>query len=464
MRKTDTDFRVGRRHHRRRLIETSSQKFEKHETHEPQDKVIESGNGDDGNLTIVLDCNALKQKAIKNNEEMRRKLTEVAGKARKAAHHAIHEASDIFANLRASVQLQPGGRLVVSIRRDTLHGAAILLGLIVLLSLAGKVILRFLQEIGFGWSGNSSGRKSKVIRDRSLGGREVRISSSNNPRFGANRSSSAFKQTSDPVFGARSPNPLDDVRQFSRSEKTLLANKAAPTAVKRQSQLPAWWPPPESYYPVNEEAKERGRREAQIYLQGMLDRRLGGEDFTEHNIMELCQMCRKNGVSVTVPTTNTRDALYRAASNVALSSCARGGSFILGVAPTSTPQFLSNFASAIGIDDERAARIISAAVAARMRSSFMQAWAFLKQSRQIDAKKELGATAAILSVFFLGPDSAEVDMVAQGIVPRLELTDRQQLFSIFRDSGGEVTKSVAAAALGLNNVESGSSPSPNYEP
>lgn len=139
--------------------------------------------------------------------------------------------------------------------------------------------------------------------------------------------------------------------------------------------------------------------------------------FVAHTHEQLRQLCRTSGVQVSIEPTNIRDTLYRASVNFVLNVCSRcdiiNPSFwsislfstkrhllillfppilwnLLAVplflfrAPTysssidingeDASRFLAGFAENIGLQNVRAATIVSAAIAARTRSCLLQAW------------------------------------------------------------------------------------------
>ncbi|KAG7018491.1 hypothetical protein SDJN02_20360, partial [Cucurbita argyrosperma subsp. argyrosperma] len=110
---------------------------------------------------------------------------------------------------------------------------------------------------------------------------------------------------------------------------------------------------------------------------------------------------RTSGVKVSFNTENMCDSFYRASVDFVLNIYSR-----TPVPPNSVlingedgPNFVAGLAEDIGIENVRAARIVSAAVAARMRSCFLQAWALVMQDRQSEANAELLKICYIIQIF-----------------------------------------------------------------
>ncbi|XP_065627501.1 uncharacterized protein LOC112003370 isoform X2 [Quercus suber] len=91
----------------------------------------------------------------------------------------------------------------------------------------------------------------------------------------------------------------------------------------------------------------------------------------EGDIIQLCQICRTSGVRVSFDSTNTRDSFYRASVDFVLNVCRRAPTHCTSVQIDGEDawKFVAGLAENIC-----AAIIVSAAVAARTRSRFLQAW------------------------------------------------------------------------------------------
>ncbi|CAI5959979.1 unnamed protein product [Closterium sp. NIES-65] len=75
------------------------------------------------------------------------------------------------------------------------------------------------------------------------------------------------------------------------------------------------------------------------------------------------------------------------------------------------PLFLACLAAAVRLPSPRALTMVLAALAARTRSSFLQAWALVKQNRRSEAEEELQRLASIATTLPPPPNSAEMETV-----------------------------------------------------
>ncbi|CAK9141619.1 unnamed protein product [Ilex paraguariensis] len=109
----------------------------------------------------------------------------------------------------------------------------------------------------------------------------------------------------------------------------------------------------------------------------MMDNRISGKDILEDDIIQqLRRICRISGVRVLIDTANVRDSFYRASVDFVLKICERvtHQSPFVEIDGEDARQFIARLADNIGLENTRAARMVSAAVAARTRSCFLQAW------------------------------------------------------------------------------------------
>lgn len=112
-------------------------------------------------------------------------------------------------------------------------------------------------------------------------------------------------------------------------------------------------------------------------------------------------------------------------------------------------QFLAGFAENIGLENVRAATIVSAAVAARTRSCLLQAWALEMQGKHVDALGELSKICLLLRIFPPEESSPEMEMVSRGLEKHLKLEQRKHLMFLFGKVCSEDSHGIAREALGL---------------
>ncbi|RDX73414.1 hypothetical protein CR513_46985, partial [Mucuna pruriens] len=339
---------------------------------------------------------------------------------------------DAYRDLQTLVTLDHNRRLLVSCRPSTLHfvGTSAALGL-----LAFSVFTALAQLLSRFWAwrrGASSYAPLVVRRDRSLGGKEVVV---------------AWGQRSD--TNPLSPPLRDSVKRFPKNK------------VRFQRKLPKWWPTVinanASVFDANEQ--EEYKREAYRVVRAITNSRLGGNDIMENDIIQLRQLCRTSGVQVSIEPTNVRDSLYRASVNFVLNVCSRAPTYStsIDINGEDAPQFLAGFAENIGLEDVRAAIIVSAAVASRTRSCLLQAWALEMQGKHVDAMVELSKICLLLRIFPPEESSPEMEMVSRGLEKHLKLEQRKHLMFLFGKVCGEDSHRIAREALGLMHSQNGCS-------
>ncbi|KAK7343233.1 hypothetical protein VNO77_11823 [Canavalia gladiata] len=334
---------------------------------------------------------------------------------------------DAYRDLQTLVTLDHNRRLVVSCRPSTLH----FMGTWAALSFLSFSVVRALVQLAFrfgSWSRNASNYRPLMRRDRSLGGKEVVV---------------GWGQRSD----AKPPaNPLSPP-----------VNRSAKNKVRFQRKLPKWWPITVNsngvVFDLNE--KEEYRRETYRLVRAIIDSRMGGNDIMENDIIQLRQLCRTSGVQVSVEPTNIRDSLYRASVNFVLNECSRVPTYStsIDINGEDARQFLAGFAENIGLENVRAATIVSAAVAARTRSFLLQAWALEIQGKHVDALVELSKICLLLRIFPPEESSAEMEMVSRGLERHLKLEQRKHLMFLYGKVCSEDSHRIAREALGLTHYQ-----------
>lgn len=284
----------------------------------------------------------------------------------------------------------------------------------------------------FLWGRSGFGNGPVVVRrDRSLGGREVVVGSGvsveRNVRISGN-----------PLSPASSVN----VRASERVQRNRFR--------QLEKKLPKWWPVSVER-PAFVMNKLEYQREADRLIRVIVDNRMKGKDIMEDDIVQLRQICRTSGVSVSFDTTNTRDSFYRASVDFVLNVCSRSPSHSTSVQidGEDARQFVAGIAESIGLENIRAARIVSAAVAARTRSRFLQAWALEMQGKHAEAKLELSKICLMLRIFPPEDSSPEMEMVARGLEKHLKLEQREYLLTVLIGVCGEGSHRSATEALGL---------------
>ncbi|CAN0923121.1 hypothetical protein LINGRAHAP2_LOCUS33413 [Linum grandiflorum] len=349
----------------------------------------------------------------------------------------ISAGRDAYRDLRTLVSYDENNRIVFSCRKSTVRftGMFLLCGFVLVTSVRVLVglALAIRRRVGF--------RREKVVvrRDRSLGGREVVVATA------AERDGVAMPKRK--KFGVLD-NPLSSL------SLAMEGNDWGKYLGRRQDKLPKWWPVTVGGY-VSNDNQEEHQREAKRLIRVII---------VEIKMIKLRRICRTSGVKVSFDTTNTRDALFRALIDFVLNMCCSNPSYnrVLEIDGEGVQEFIAGLAENIGLENVRAARIVSAAVAARTHSCFLQAWAFDVQGKHSEAVLELSSICSVLQTFPPDESSAEMEMVAEGLGKHLKMEQREALLTMFLDAcSSKECHRTAADALGLKlSSEDSSSTSP----
>ncbi|XP_058771957.1 uncharacterized protein LOC131645761 [Vicia villosa] len=332
----------------------------------------------------------------------------------------VSSGKDAYRDLQTLFTLDENRRVVVSCRPSTIH----FVGTSAALTLVAFSVLRVLVDLVSRlapWRRNASGYdKAMVRRDRSLGGKEVVVGLG--PRSGVTA-------------------PI---------KRSLKSNKVAV-----QRKLPKWWPivnnSSHSGFDFDLNEQEEYKRDAYRLVRAIIDSRMAAKDISESDIIQLRQLCRNSGVQVSVEPANIRDSLYRTSVNFVLDACSSAPTYATSVSiyGEDSQQFLAGFAENIGVENVRAATIVSAAVASRTRACLLQAWALEIQGKHVDALGELSKMCLILQVFPPEESSPEMEMVSRGLAKHLKLEQRKHLMYLFGKVCSEDSHGIAREALGL---------------
>ncbi|EPS65535.1 hypothetical protein M569_09246, partial [Genlisea aurea] len=395
---------VRRRHHRRRLLKYSPNRNPETSPLIRSTPPITILKLSDNGLQITLSSpsNSL--------EKVESKLNQIIECGREA-----------FFDLRTLVTFDEDyGRVSISCRRSTVE---FFIGLFI----SGFLVVLIIRNV---FKLRKNGRQALVYRrDRSLGGREVLV--------GTGHSNWSSKLTS---------NPLDSVSISDYHQK----KRGIIQGMSRKEKLPQWWP---QFHDSSGEAPntEGYQRIANQLVQGIVDRRVSGEDISMDDIVQLRYLCKAHRVNVSISTANTRDSLYRVSVNFTLNYCE--GTLkefaSIQIGDEGAREFVAGLADNIGINAIQASRMVSGAVAARTHSKILQAWALEVQNKHSEALEELSKVCTIHRVFPPERNSAEMEMVFRGLAKSLTPEQREHILDLFISLGAEDTSESLAEALGL---------------
>lgn len=400
---------------------------------------------DDDTVVLTLDLQHVKQRAESLTETAKRSLHASAVRVVRLGNVMANDGRMFLDDLRSSVSIQKDRRIVISLRRSSVDFALTALLWAALLITAWKLLCKAAKKYRWGWE-ESFGPRAVIKRDRSLGGREVYV--------GKNRASDqrARKEKQNLENSRRKLNPLDTV-ETSRSERDLIKQRESKSSRKVESQLPEWWPAgPISSMSSSHVGDHATQEKASLLLKMIIAKRSAGQDFEADDMLQLYHMWKYSGSNVAFESTYVRDSFYRAAVSMALSSCGRSGNLGMDLGGEKAAEFLVGLAGSINLDAERAAIMVNAAIAARTRSTFLQAWALYVQGKVVEAEEELARLSYILAALPPGADSPEMEMVAQGLGKHLSVDERSRLLQVYVKAGGSSTERAAAEALGLHST------------
>ncbi|XP_055814053.1 uncharacterized protein LOC129883403 isoform X2 [Solanum dulcamara] len=322
----------------------------------------------------------------------------------------VHSGRAAIEDMQTLIRIDSdAGRVSFSCSRSTVKFLATL----VVSSFLVIFTLRAIFKLVRGLPLNSRNNNVELVykRDRSLGGREVLVAKNE----AIDRKKPNVLDSDDRNSNWDWDRDRDSPIRFSRSRK-----KKSPV-----EQLPKWWPVSSSGSDqVGAENQQEYQRMANRLIRAILDNRMTGKDILADDIIQLRRIGRTSNVKVSFDTENARDNLYRVAVDFILNYCestASQSAFVL-IDGEEAQKFIAGLADNVGLESTRAARMVSAAVAARTRSRFLQAW-------------------------------PEMEMVARGLEKHLKVDQREFLMNSLLDVCGDETRRSVAEALGLIYLE-----------
>jgi len=428
---------AGRRHHRRKE-EIAGRSWNRN-SFASKDK------GDD-KVEINIDLEEIKQKAGDAVAAAKNALQTSLHHAEQASRSFVQEGAQAWKELGSSVAVQNDKRIVIAVRCSTIEFAGCALLWIIFSVILAQFLLVLAKRFQWGWEESFNWPRLSQVRDRSLGGKEVVVSKGIKLWESRPVQKPANKET-------RGLGPLDSVIANPHSEKELHQlrnNKVTPKLknVQGGGQLPVWWLASDPSPSMHPEVIMQAQRDTRILLHDMMEKRINGIDFAEEDICKLQQLCRDSGAKVSFDIANTRDSFYRSAIQVVLNACSSTGSLSLEFGNEEPTSFIAGLANNIGLSAEKAATMVIAAMAARTRAGFLQAWALHMQGKPREADEELQKLVRMHATFSSNPNSAEMELVARGL-SYLGVEERRELLIRYTAIGGSQTESIAREALGL---------------
>ncbi|URE40448.1 hypothetical protein MUK42_06154 [Musa troglodytarum] len=392
------------------------------------------------NLELSIDPSAIAARASAAAGRLRRSSEESLRRFLSAGEEAYHD-------LRTSVRVDRSrNRVVFSCRESSL----LFVSNLFLWSFVAVLAARALVWLGLGFRSRwRFGDWAVIRRDRSLGGREVVVGRTFRGRDWNKKSFTVSTSPLSPVRGTE----LKTVENVAKIRK------------EKQEKLPKWWPD-SIPAPVIATGKQDYQREVDRLVRGEYSLRLATwmSEFRPLSQFELVdediitflllhEICKVSGARASFETANARDSFYRASVDFVLNSCSRA------IIPSDKPriggedvrQFIAGLAINIGLTNSRAITLVSAAVAARTRSCFLQCWAFEVQGKRTEALEELLKICLIHRTFPPEEHSAEMEMVGSGLKRHLTIEQRRHLLSLYKETCGADDNRSIVEALGLTH-------------
>ncbi|KAH6768197.1 hypothetical protein C2S51_013533 [Perilla frutescens var. frutescens] len=341
-------------------------------------------------------------------------------------NHFLDLGREAFDDLRTVVSIDGStGGVVISCRRSTVEFLTALLISSLVLVFAFKSLFKLRKH---------GGETLVYKRDRSLGGKEVVVGK---------------RETGWSTSPASTPLSLRNNADYYYQKKRNTSSR------RRKEELPQWWPQVVNQGPLDIENKEEYQKLANQLIQAIMDRKMTGEDISTNDIVQLRYICKTYGVRAFISTENARDSLYRVSVNFVLDYCesipdVRTSIEING---EGVREFIAGLSDNIGLESYRAARIISAAVAARTRSKILQAWALEVQNKHSEGLVELFKVCLIHRIFPPRENSPEMEMVARSLDKSLNVDQREHILNSFITVCGQDIDQGLVEALGLVGVK-----------
>ena len=179
----------------------------------------------------------------------------------------------------------------------------------------------------------------------------------------------------------------------------------------------------EPTFPILPPPRATTHHRARAVLARCSSKRVNGSEYTAADLADLRDACQAANTSVAdrVRPESARIGIYKSAVEFAIDAASlRTSTSLIGV-PT---QFLSGLADDVGVPPGKAGTYVAAAVASRTRAELLQAGAQRRQGDDGGAMMTLDGVIGILSTFMPEENSAEMEMVAAGLAPRLNEKER----------------------------------------
>ena len=301
---------------------------------------------------------------------------------------------------------------------------------------------------GAGWGGGWGRRGAdgaRLVRDRSLGGRLVPVSSPSGTRRG----------------GTGTYNPLEGVGMGGRTDGAAERETSRKNRVSAGNphpvEMPSWWSPVRTV-PVSAAVKERGEREARALVKGMENAVWGGgsvsgggggfgsgfggrgpvdssssRDELEDALVELRRICNEGQCQTRTTASATGVSWFRKGCQMALEAAATVSTRPTGgVRPA---EFVSGLARDLSLTDSDARRVSVAEVASKMRQELVDACTAARAQQDGDLLTKAVRIGALAGTFPFASDAVEVEMIGLGLQGVFTENERRRVLGAVGDVG-----------------------------
>eukprot|EP00892_Ulva_mutabilis_P002415 jgi/Ulvmu1/12174/UM085_0038.1 len=280
------------------------------------------------------------------------------------------------------------------------------------------VVVSFWSKIRDMFAGNSGHRSGKWVRDRSLGGKMVFIADED-------------VQSSSRTIPGTSALPDTYAADGAKLSQNLSDVSSSRLAADSEPSRPAWWvySPP---LPIPEATKLEYRKRAKGILKQLENQKLvDGKDYDMLALIRLYQACKEGGTDVasSVATGAGREAMFRQGVRSALTVAADGtGMAAAALARTFKPrEFVCGLATALGVSEERAVRMVHAVIAADARGRLLDISASWRRGDLQRGTADLQELVRIMKTFPLPNSAAEASLVGAALQDRITLPEMEDL-------------------------------------
>ncbi|KAJ9517899.1 hypothetical protein QJQ45_004187 [Haematococcus lacustris] len=295
--------------------------------------------------------------------------------------------------------------------------------------------------------------KGKWVYDRSLGGKKVWV---------ADDSVTSAVESSRPLISDRDINQLASIAAAAAPSATNGVSAGTATSSVGTStplagaafEVPSWWNPGPRFVP-DQSTRAARKADADRLLSRIETNKNRGQDYALSDILKLRQLCQEGCVSVSPRTVGSRDAIYRAAVEAAVSYSSdpiESGIDLGDLPPT---RFLSALANDLGLSEDKAVAAVCGLVAATTRARLLEALASIKAGAAGVPGAETEAVLAIIRLTsllqklpVLSMTGNEVPLIADSLQTSFDVEERRKAFYLFGQLFPEAA-ALGAALLGF---------------